>query len=73
MSKEIQLEHAVILVDNRTSALSHSDISQAISLKRIADSLEKLSAMDHVELTSLVTNLAWEAGRNFQSGLRTDR
>ena len=46
-------------------------ISQAISLKRIADVLEKVP--DLSSLHGDITNMAWEAGRSFQAGTRTDR
>ena len=53
-------------------------LSTAVSLKRIADALEALTMAGaghrlHEELIGPVTNLAWEAGRNFQAGTRTDR
>lgn len=52
--------------------------SAAISLKRIADALEALTAAGasgplQGEIWGFVSNLAWEAGRNFQAGTRTDR
>lgn len=48
--------------------------SIAISLKRLADVAEKLTDNDaHISLTNLVQHLAWEAGRSFQHGTRTDR
>lgn len=50
--------------------------SIAISLKRLADVADKLTASDHdtrVDLTNFVQHLAWEAGRSFQHGTRTDR
>jgi hypothetical protein len=49
----------------------HVVSSIAISLKRIADVLT--GEADGAALQSLVTNLAWEAGRSFQAGTRTDR
>lgn len=56
----------------------------ALSLRRIARALEKLAEKDltvGVELSEdqqsnlfhQVGNIAWEAGRNFQHGMRTDR
>ena len=50
------------------------EISQAISLKRIADSLEKIAHTPSATLEFKlpewlhheVTNMAWEAGRNFK-------
>lgn len=53
-----------------------SALSQAVSLKRIADALEMLTRPSHdqsVEFTNLVQHIAWEAGRSFQQGTRTDR
>lgn len=54
-------------------ALSPEDqcaLSTAISLKRIADSLEKLTTTDQ---TFTIEQLAWHAGRSFEQGRRTDR
>lgn len=45
-------------------------VSAAISLKRIADVLDQ---HDNATLTNLIQHLAWEAGRSFQQGTRTDR
>jgi hypothetical protein len=45
-------------------------MSSALSLKRIADSL---SALNTAALTNTIQNLAWEAGRSFAQGQRTDR
>lgn len=50
--------------------------SIATSLKRIADALEPVvvsGSFSTESLTSLITHLAWEGGRSFQHGLRTDR
>lgn len=54
------------------------DASAAISLKRIADALEALTTAGATgplqgDIWGFVSNLAWEAGRNFQAGTRTDR
>ena len=48
-------------------------LSQAVSLRRIADALSMPDHDTQVGLASLVQNLAWEAGRSFQHGTRTDR
>ena len=56
-------------------------LSTAVSLKRIADALEALTSLAKpgavqnglYDIQSSITNLAWEAGRNFQAGTRTDR
>lgn len=48
------------------------DLSQAISLKRIADALNSPS-LDLGIMTGNIQNIAWEAGRSFQAGTRTDR
>lgn len=49
--------------------------SIAISLKRIADRLDALGSGEDMDprLHNTITNLAWEAGRSFQAGTRTDR
>ncbi len=52
--------------------------SMALSAKRSADALEKIASMlggegDTAALHHTIGSLAWEAGRNFQAGLRTDR
>lgn len=46
-------------------------VSQAISLKRIADGLTAIG--DAGALTGTISNMAWEAGRSFAAGQRTDR
>ena len=51
-------------------------ISIAISLKRLADrdtTVELKLPDDHSNLFHQVGNIAWEVGRNFQAGMRTDR
>lgn len=50
-------------------------VSMAISLKRIADRLDALGSGEDMDprLHNTITNLAWEAGRSFQAGTRTDR
>lgn len=45
--------------------------SIAISLKRIADRADGVG--DSVDLTNMIQHLAWEVGRSFQHGTRTDR
>jgi type 1 glutamine amidotransferase len=52
--------------------------SIAISTKRQADALEKIAgALTSGEgldgLHGTISNMAWEAGRSFQAGTRTDR
>lgn len=50
--------------------------SIAISLKRLADVADKLTVGNYdaiIALTSFIQNIAWEAGRSFQQGTRTDR
>lgn len=56
-------------------------LSTAVSLKRIADALEALTALTsgdgvhqaHTALHFAITNAAYEAGRSFQAGTRSDR
>lgn len=49
-------------------------VSAAVSLKRIADVLERLEKLEVTPgMFHTVQNLAWEAGRSFQQGIRTDR
>jgi hypothetical protein len=49
-------------------------LSQAISLKRIADALSGTGLDDLITgLHGPLPNLAWEAGRSFAAGQRTDR
>jgi hypothetical protein len=50
--------------------------SIAVSLKRIADNTQKVEVnitMDFSAMHGDITNIAWEAGRSFQHGTRTDR
>lgn len=50
------------------------EVSKAISLKRIADVLERLEKLEVTPgMYHTVQNLAWEAGRSFQQGIRTDK
>lgn len=49
---------------------SHIQLSIAISLKRVADALTTVNVGD---LHGTITNMAWEAGRSFAAGQRTDR
>lgn len=50
------------------------EVSKAVSLKRIADVLERLEKLEITPTVfHTVQNLAWEAGRSFQQGIRTDK
>lgn len=48
-----------------------------LALTSIADSLAKIAeaanGLDYHDIHNNVTQLAWEAGRSFQHGTRTDR
>ncbi len=52
------------------TAIETFQLSQAVSLKRIADAVT--GGLDANQFGGL-TNLAWEMGRSFEAGRRTDR
>lgn len=67
-----RMEPGIAMVDVGAAAASIS-----ISLKRIADALDRLTTPETLlsspEIHGAVTNLLWEAGRAFAAGQRTDR
>ena len=67
-----EIEPEALGLSNSGSNQMAAQASIAVSLKRIADILENLH-IDQGQLSLIVQGIAWNAGRSFQHGMRTDK
>lgn len=64
--REIHLEQGVVCCSEKEAVALHVQMSQALSLKRIADVLTAVAGQDPAELQSKL----WQLGAQFAEGMQ---